>query len=164
MPPEDPSPLLRLPAPRTLARKKRDGKFPGPPLRNRAEHGGRLGAGLGEIRQHFGTVASRLPTLATDVPYVRLEVARGAIVTDQELTSLGLVPVYRREDAILAAYSPDKNLKPFQRKLAAYVGEHQQVGVLAKIESVTAWSREDRISERIRATQIDPSRGYRGSR
>ena len=160
MAPEDPSPLLRLPAPRTLARKKREMKFPGPPPRNISQHGGRLRAGLGVVRDHFSEVAAKFPALATAVPYVRLQVAPGAIVTDQELSSLGLVPVYRREDAILAAYSRDRDLRPFQSKLTAYVGETQKVGVLAKLETVKPWTREDRTSARIRGTALDPSKSY----
>ncbi len=113
------APLLRLAQPRTLARKKRPPGFPPPPARQPVEHGAALQRGLEDVRRHFDDAVARLPGFATDVPYLRIEVAPGVIVTDAELASIGLVPVYRREDSILAAYSRDRDLGTFQSQLTS---------------------------------------------
>jgi subtilisin family serine protease len=154
------SPLLRLAPPRTLTRKKRGPAFPPAPSRNPAEHSRVLGIGLGEVRRHFDEAVARLPSFATDVPYVRIEVAPGALVSDAELSSIGLVPVYHREDAILAAYSKERSLRTFESQLASYTQLKKKLAVLAKIQTIRPWSRDDRSGTRLKATHIDPAREY----
>lgn len=154
------APLLRLASPKTLTRKKRAPSFPPPPERQPAEHAGFLRQGLEDIRRHFRDAVSRLPALATDVPYVRIEMAPGVLVTDAELSSIGLVPVYRRGGAILAAYSSDRDLRQFQTQLASYSQLKKKLAVLSKIESVKSWSRDDRMSKRLKAVTIDASTRY----
>ena len=157
---DEDSPLLRLAAPRTLPRRKRGPAFPPPPDRNPPQHGQVLGRGLAEVRRHFDEAVERLPTFATDVPYVRIELAPNTFVTDAELGSIGLVPVYRREDAILAAYARERDLRTFQSQLASYSQLKKKLTVLAKIESFKPWSRDDRTSARLKALTIAPASEY----
>lgn len=158
---EDPgSPLLRLTAPRLLTRKRRQFKFPGPPPRDPPRHAAKLGMGLDEVRKHVQDAVANLHAFATDVPYVRIEFAPGAMVTDAELASLALVPVYRREDSVLAAYAHDGDLSTFNKQLASYAQLRKKLGVLAKIESVKPWSREDRIGPQLRELTLDSSHEY----
>jgi len=103
---------------------------------------------------------ARLPTFATDVPYVRIELAPNTFVSDAELGSIGLVPVYRREDAILAAYGRERDLRTFQSQLASYSQLKKKLLVLAKIETFKPWSREDRTSARLKALTIAPASEY----
>jgi hypothetical protein len=154
------SPLLRLAPPKTLARKKRKPAFPPPPERNLASHASHVARGLAEVRAHFADAARRLPLLATDVPYVRIEVAKGALLTDVDLRSLGLVPVYRREDAVLAAYARERDLSTFANQLDAYAKARKKLAALAKVESIKPWSREDRLGPRLSATEIDLLKEY----
>jgi hypothetical protein len=118
----------------------------------------RRGAEL--ARAHFKQAEELYPTLATDVPYVRLEPAKGARLSDEEIKSLGLIPVYRREDAVLAAYSPDGDLRKLDSKLQSYIQQRKKLAALSKIERIGPWSREDRVSDRLRAEKIRPDREY----
>lgn len=105
--------------------------------------------------------AARFPRLATDVPYVRVQVASGAFIADAELRDLGLVPVYRREDAVLAAYSPERDLRTLNRQIGSYATLTRKLFALAKIETIGPWTRNDRISRRIRDLgQLESSRDY----
>jgi hypothetical protein len=154
------APLLRLTPPRTLTRKKARTPFPRPPDRKPTQHGRALGRGLAEIRRHFDEAVAAFPALATDVPYVRIELAPNTFVSDAELSSIGLIPVYRRDGAILAAYSRERDLRTFERQLASYMQIQKKLAVLAKIETVRPWSREDRTGARLRAVTIDADREY----
>lgn len=158
---EEGAPLLRLAPPRSLSRRKRQLKFPPPPERVPHSHGRGLLGGIGRVREHAREGRLSVPALATDVPYVRVELAPKTFVTDAELRSVGLEPVYRREDAVLAAYSPDGTLNRLEERIGAYSQLKLKLQVLAKIESVQPWSREDRTSERLRALQIVESQSYR---
>ncbi len=157
---EPPSPLLRLLAPRSMARKKRQPKFPPPPPRTPQQHAASLRLGAGLVSQHLSDAASRFPQLATDVPYVRIQLALGAIVSDQELKSIGLIPVYRCDGAILAAYSPERDLRTLGSKLDSYALQRQKLTVLAKIETIKPWTREDRSSARLKAISIKDAEEY----
>ena len=159
---QDPSPLLRLPPPRSLRRKKLAPHFPPPPSRVPSQHAQVLQQGVERARQHLEDAERRLPELATDVPYLRVQVAKGAILTDAELRALGLVPVYRREDAVLAAYAVDPSMRRLETQLASYAALKKKLAALAKIESVGAWSREDRTSPRLAAIlgHLEPRRQY----
>jgi hypothetical protein len=101
-----------------------------------------------------------VPSFATDVPYVRIEVARGKIVSDAELSSIGLVPVYRRDGAILAAYARERDLSTFDAQLASYSQLKKKLGILAKIETFMPWTREDRTGARLKAIEIAPGDEY----
>lgn len=149
MPEQDPSPLLRLPPPRSLKRKKRPPGFPPPPSRVPSQHARALRQGMERARQHLAEAERRLPELATDVPYLRVQVAKGAVLTDAELASLGLVAVFRRGDAVLAAYAVDRNMQRLQAQVESYAALKKKLAALAKIDSVSAWSREDRTSPRL---------------
>lgn len=153
-------PLLRLAAPRAFERKKRRMTFPPPPERVPATHGRGLKRGVTEVLRHFDEGVARSPTLATDVPYVRIEVAPRAFVTDAELRSVGLEPVYRREDAILAAYSRDREMRMFSEQVTSYEQLKKKLQVLAKIETVQPWSRADRIGPRLAEQILEPNREY----
>jgi len=119
-----------------------------------------LQRGLEDVRRHFDDAVARLPGFATDVPYLRIEVAPGVIVTDAELASIGLVPVYRREDSILAAYSRDRDLGTFQSQLTSYTQLRKKLAILAKIQTVNPWSRDDRTTDRLKAQTIDAASVY----
>ena len=111
--------------------------------------------------RHLSEAVGRFPQLATDVPYVRIRPAAGAILTDEELKSLGLIPVYRREDAVLAAYSPQRDLRTFDSQLDSYARQRRKLAALAKIETIGPWSREDRISRRLQSLgTIESGRRY----
>lgn len=153
-------PLLRLGAPRTFERRKRKMSFPPPPERQPAAHGLTLRRGVTEVLRHFSEGATRLPILATDVPYVRIELAPRAFVTDAELRSVGLEPVYRREDAILAAYSRDRDLRAFSEQVGSYEQLKKKLQVLAKIETVKPWSRADRTGPRLAEQALETDRVY----
>lgn len=154
------SPLLRLGPPRSFTRRKGPAVFVRPPDRRPTEHGRGLRLGLDEVRRHFDTAIKRVPTFATDVPYVRIELARGMLVSDAELSSLGLIPVYRREDAILAAYSRDRDLRTFRSQLASYAQLKKTLAVFAKIETIKPWSRDDKTGTRLKGVTITPSNEY----
>ena len=91
------APLLRLASPKTLSRRKRKPNFPPPPDRVPPTHGRLLQSGVVQVRRHFEEARAAVPTLATDVPYVRVELAPRTFVTDAELRSVGLEPVYRSD-------------------------------------------------------------------
>jgi hypothetical protein len=155
---DDGRPLLRLPPPRSFARKKRAPKIPQPEI-DAPRHGAALARGLANVLAHQQLGQQRAPSLATDVPYVRVAVREKAFVTDQELEGIGLIPVYRREDAVLAAYSPDAFGK-FSRKLELYT-EQEKHKLFGKIADIGAWQREDRLSDRLREMgQLDADRLY----
>lgn len=154
------APLLRLAPPRTLSRRKRQIKFPPPPERVPVAHGRGLQRGVTQVRQHLEEARTAVPTLATDVPYVRVELAPRTFVTDAELKSVGLEPVYRREDAVLAAYSPDGDLSRLEERVSSYSQLKLKLQVLAKIESVKPWSRNDRTTDRLRALTIKRAQEY----
>jgi hypothetical protein len=109
---------------------------------------------MDEARRRFHAAALRMPTLATDVPYVRVELAPNMLVSDDDLSSLGLVPVYRREATILAAYSPERDFRTLANQLTSYAQLKKKLAVLAKIQTIKAWSREDRTSARLRDVTI----------
>lgn len=153
-------PLLRLAAPRTFERKKRKLTFPPPPERKPAVHSRGLRRGVAAVRRHHEEGVASVPALATDVPYVRLELAPGMFVTDAELLSVGLVPVYRREDAILAAYARDPDLRTFTEQVSSYEQLKKKLYVLAKIETVQPWSRADRTGPRLARQVLEASREY----
>jgi len=153
-------PLLRLLPPKKLERKKRKPNFPPPPQRVPQQHAQGLRQGADLVRQHLRDAAQRFPQLATDVPYVRIKLAPGAIASDDELRSLGLIPVFRREDSVLAAYSTDRDLRVLDSQIDSYAKLKKKLAALAKIEAITAWSREDRMSSRVRALTIAPDREY----
>ncbi len=124
------------------------------------QHAAGLRGGAALVRQHLADAARRFPQLATDVPYVRIQLAPGAIVSDQDLKSVGLIPVYRREDAVLAAYSPERDLRTLASQLDSYASQRKKLAVLAKIETVKPWSREDRMSTRLKEVTIDDLSEY----
>jgi len=147
----EPAPLLRLLPPKTLARKKRKPSFPPPPQRNPSKHAGGLRQGADLVRQHLREAAERFPQLATEVPYVRVELASGALISDDELKSIGLIPVYRREDAVLAAYSTERDLRKLDSQLDSYARLKRKLAAFAKIEDIRPWTRVDRTSRRLEA-------------
>lgn len=157
---EQTSPLMRLLAPRTLPRKKRKPNLPPPPSRVPQQHAAGLRGGAAKVKQHFEEAVRRLPLLATDVPYVRIELAPGMVVFDQELKSVGLIPVFRRDAAVLAAYSPDGTLKQLDQQLNSYAAQRRKLQVLSKIETVLPWSRDDRMSSRLRAVGLADDEEY----
>lgn len=153
-------PLLRLPPPRTLSRKKRKPSFPPPPDRVPKKHAQGLRNGAELVRRHLQEAASRFPKLATDVPYVRIQLAPRALVSDAELRAVGLIPVYRREDAVLAAYSTERDLHTLDAQITSYSQLKKKLATLAKIESILPWRREDRTSSRLSALTIEPDQTY----
>lgn len=157
---DEPQPLLRLPPPRTLSRKKRKANFPPPPPREPRLHAQVLRAGANDARQHFAEASRSVPQLVTDVPYVRVKLAPGTIASDEELKSVGLIPVFRREDAVLAAYSPERDLRTFESKLSSYAKLEKKLATLAKIETVGPWTREDRLSARLQGTSFKENQEY----
>jgi hypothetical protein len=161
MPDDGQPPLLRLLPPRTLVRRRRQPSFPPPPGRVPQEHAAVLRSGADSVLRHLSEAVGRFPQLATDVPYVRVRPAAGAILTDEELKSLGLIPVYRREDAVLAAYSPQRDLRTFDSQLDSYARQRKKLAALAKIETIGPWSRGDRISRRLQSLgTIESDRRY----
>ena len=84
----------------------------------------------------------------------------GALVSDADLQSLGLVPVYRREDSILVAYSTERDLRKFDAQVSSYSALRKKLSVLAKIETATPWTREDRTSPRLNALKLESDREY----
>ena len=156
----DAQPLLRLLSPNTLSRKKVKRNFPPPPQRVPQHHADGLRRGADLARQHLQEAVQRFPQLATDVPYLRIKLAPGMMASDDELKSIGLIPVYRREDSVLAAYSPERDLRTLDSQLDSYARLKKKLAVLAKIENMAAWSREDRMSSRLRALTISPDLEY----
>lgn len=113
------------------------------------------------VRQHLQEAAARFPQLATDVPYVRVEIADRTIVSDDELKAVGLIPVYRRGGTVLAAYSPERDLGTLESQLDSYARLRKKLAALAKIESIKPWSREDRSSKRLlELGTLDPATEY----
>jgi hypothetical protein len=94
------------------------------------------------------------------VPYVRLDVAPKAVLTDVEVKSLGLIPVHRKEHSVVAAYSTDHALSQLDVQMDSYASERRKLAALAKIERISPWSREDRTSERLKAIHIEPKGEY----
>lgn len=142
--------LLRLLPPRSLPRRKKKPTFPPPPDREAWQHARGLGRGAALVRQHLKEAAQRFPQLATDVPYVRVQLALGALVSDADFKSLGLIPVYRRDGAVLAAYSPERDLRTLDSQLDSYARQRRKLAILAKIDTIKPWTRDDRTSERLR--------------
>lgn len=157
---DDTHPLLRLLPPRTLSRKKRKPAFPPPPQRVPQRHAQGLRRGADLVRQHLAEAAKKFPQLATDVPYVRIKLAPGVIASDDELKSVGLIPVYRREDAVLAAYSPEREMRTFSSQVDSYAQLKKKLAALSKIDAISPWSREDRMSSRLRAISIEAGLEY----
>jgi hypothetical protein len=153
-------PLLRLLPPRTLSRKKRKPAFPPPPQRVPQRHAQGLRRGADLVRQHLAEAARKFPQLATDVPYVRIKLAPGVIASDDELKSVGLIPVYRREDSVLAAYSPEREMRTLGSQLDSYAQLKKKLAALSKIDAISPWSREDRMSSRLRAISIEAGQEY----
>lgn len=156
----DGSPLLQLRSSRTLPRRKRRPNFPPPPKREPPRHAAVLRAGLDNVRSHLDAAAQRHPGLATDVPYVRIDMAAGAIVFDRDLERIGLIPVLWREDHVLAAYSSERDLRTLSSKLTTYAQERAALPTFAKIEHLQPWTRADRTSEALRAQTLDPAALY----
>ncbi|MBI2375643.1 MAG: S8 family peptidase, partial [Deltaproteobacteria bacterium] len=119
-----------------------------------------LRAGLQNVQNHFDEAVRHRPDLATDVPYVRIGVAKGAMVQDQELERVGLVPVLWREDNVVAAYTPERDLRTITTKINAYGQERAKLATLAKLEHLAPWTREDRTSEALRRLKLDPTEHY----
>ncbi len=157
---DDREPLLRLPPPRSLFRKKRRPSFPPPPKRVPATHAAALRTGAHLVREHLRAAEERFPSLATDVPYVRLDVAPKTVLSDIEVKSLGLIPVHRRERSVIAAYSTDHALSQLDAQVDSYASERRKLAALAKIERISPWTSEDRTSERLKAIRIDPKVEY----
>jgi subtilisin family serine protease len=84
---------------------------------------------------------------------VRIEIARKATLSDAEIASLGLVPVYRREDAVLAAYAREADLSTFAGQVDSYRHERKKLLALAKIDAIKPWTRDDRLGPRLREQQ-----------
>lgn len=147
---DDGAPLLRLPPPRTLSRKRRKPSFPGPPPRNPGVHAELLRRGAEQAREHLRAAEVRFPALATDVPYLRLDLAPKATLTDDEVRSLGLVPVFRRDQSILVAHGTDASLARFEAQVHSYARLQKKLAALAKVDHIGPWLREDRVSPRLR--------------
>ena len=156
----DGSPLLQLRSSRTLPRRKRPPNFPPPPRREPSRHAAVLRAGLDNVRSHLDAAAQRHPGLATDVPYVRIDIAKGALVSDEDLERIGLIPVLWREDHVLAAYSSERDLRTLSTKLTTYAQERAVLATFAKIDHLQPWTRADRTSEALRAQTLDPTALY----
>lgn len=156
-----PESLLRLGQPRRLERRKSQRRFPPPPARQRAQHAARLRTGALQAVAHLHEAERAAPALATEVPYVRLQPAPGTLVTEQDVKSLGLVPILRREDSVIAAYAVDRNLSSFQQRLARYeASPANRLQAISKFDSVSPWSREERTSPRLREIELEPDRPY----
>jgi hypothetical protein len=152
--------LLRLGAPKSFPRKKRKPSFPPPPKRNFRRHARGLSNGADAVRKHLEEAERRFPALATDVPYVRVQTADGVVLTDDELKSLNLIVVHRREDAVLAAYATERELRRLDSQLSSYAKQTKKLAVLSKIESIQPWAREDRISPRVADAELDRDSDY----
>jgi hypothetical protein len=94
------------------------------------------------------------------VPYVRIKLAPGVIASDDELKSVGLIPVYRREDSVLAAYSPEREMRTLGSQLDSYAQLKKKLAALSKIDAISPRSREDRMSSRLRAISIEAGQEY----
>lgn len=94
------------------------------------------------------------------MPYLRLDVAPQTTLTDAEVRSLGLIPVFRRDRSVLAAYSPDRSLARLDSQMDSYGKQRKRLAALAKIEQVGPWKREDRTSERLKATRLEARETY----
>lgn len=156
----DQYPLLRLAAPRALARKKIQPKFPPPPVRNVVSHGGALLQGAQDAQQRLATAARVSTDLVTDVPYVRIHPDLKMVVSDADLKRLGLIPVMHREDQIIAAYPTDGQFGELRRKIGEYVRRTAKHDMLSRIASLGPWTRADRSSPRIAELQINEADSY----
>ncbi|MCC6738931.1 MAG: S8 family peptidase [Planctomycetia bacterium] len=153
---EDLRPLLRLGPPSSVARKK--GRFVPPPLPQRevGKHGLNLRSGALRALGHFGEAEKRFPKLATDVPVVRVELPPKQYVSDAELMSVGLTPVLRRHDSVIAAFGQDRALTKLTARVRSYESGQKAIAPLAKIEHLAPWSATDRRGPRLMARPKGP--------
>lgn len=156
----DQHPLLRLSAPRELARKKAKLNFPRPPARNVVTHGRALLNGADAARQRLVAAAAVSRELATDVPYVRIQPELKSVVSDADLSRLGLVPVMHRADHVIAAYSTDGQFGPLRKKVGEYQRQTAKHDMLSRIESLGPWTRADRSSPKIAELTIRTDATY----
>jgi hypothetical protein len=156
----DQYPLLRLSAPRELPRKKVKPNFPAPPKQDVVTHGRELLAGADLARQHGTAAAAISRDLATDVPYVRIQLEQRHTVSDADLRRFGLVPVMHRHDHVIAAYATDAQLGALKKKVGEYQRGTAQHGTLSRIATMGPWTRADRESPRLAALTIKPGDTY----
>lgn len=156
----DKHPLLRLGAPRELSRKKRKPSFPPPPTRDVNTHGRALLAGAELARKSVAAAVAISRDLATDVPYVRIQHDSRDMVTDDGLRRMGLVPVMHRRDHVIAAYATDAQLGMLRKKVGEYQRQTAKHGTLSSIASLGPWTREDRMSQRLKELTIGHAGAY----
>lgn len=154
-------PLMRLEPPRSVSRKRVPPRFPPPPSRDRPAHGRALLAGARDAMARIAAAAAVSPALATDVPYLRVTPSKGSLVSDDDLKRLGLVPVMHRVDGAIAAFGTDGRMKALSGKVAEYVRGTAKHDFISRIDSLTAWSREDRTSGQLeKLGPLQPTRRY----
>ena len=156
----DQYPLLRLGAPRELARKKVKPGFPRPPARNVVAHGGALLAGADAARRRVVSAVAVSRDLATDVPYVRIQPELHHVVSDADLARLGLVPVMHRYDHVIAAYATDNQFGALRKKVGEYQRQTAKHDMLSRIASLGPWTRADRSSPKITELTIKRDESY----
>ncbi len=106
--------------------------------------------------EHFGEAEKRFPKLATDVPVVRIELPPKQSLSDAELVSIGLTPVLRRRDSVIAAFGQDRALTKLSEKVRSYESGQKAMIPLAKIEHLAPWSATDRKGPRLLARSMAP--------
>ena len=119
-----------------------------------------MGRGAASALAHFQSIPQKERTLSTDVPYLKLDLAPGVVLSDVEVKSLGLVPVCVGRDHRLILAELDPAMSQFRQKLGAYSTQSQKVAAMAKIESVGPWSRADRLSGAMATLRIEPVKTY----
>lgn len=154
------SPLLKLSPPKTYLRRKQQPRFPPPPTRIPLSHEQHLRTGVTDIQRHVQETAKQAPELATDSPYLRVELAPKSVVSEQELNSLGLVPVLHRADSVFVSYSTDKTFKPLSQQLKRYGTQEAKLPILAKIESFSPCRAAEKLSPRLAEESIQKEQEY----
>ncbi len=119
-----------------------------------------LRSGAALAREHLRVAEARFPALATDVPYLRLDLAPKTTLSDDEVKSLGLVPVFRRDQSILVAHGTDSSLAKFESQVDSYARLRKKLQALAKVDHIGPWLREDRVSPRLREFSPVASQTY----
>src|SRR5689334_1566275 len=152
--------LLRLAAPRELARKRVKPGFPRPPARNVVAHGGALLAGADAARRRVVSAVAVSRDLATDVPYVRIQPELHHVVSDADLARIGLVPVMHRYDHVIAAYATDNQFGALRKKISEYQRQTAKHDMLSRIASLGPWTRADRSSPKITELMIKRDESY----
>jgi hypothetical protein len=152
--------LLRLAAPRELARKKVRAHFPPPPPRVVRQHGRALIAGADAARHRMSAAAAISRDLSTPVPYLRIAPEDRHNVSDADLARLGLVPVMHRHDHVIAAYATDGQLGELRKKVAEYQRQTAKHDMLSRIATLGPWTRRDRESPRLAAMTLEPAASY----